>query len=228
MEPDFNPLELRVLGCLLEKERTTPEQYPLSLNALRLACNQKTSRDPVVDFDEDEVTLALESLRDRGLVYYVRQSGARVTKYRHDVTERLSLRADEISILALLLLRGPQTVGELRTRSDRMHGFGSLEQVEETLQRLIDYEDGSLVQILPRESGRKECRYVHTLAPLNEATHAPAAPEPAISTADVPATPAARAPEPNEVAELRAQVETLTARINELESQFADFRQQFE
>ncbi|WP_309385936.1 YceH family protein [Cerasicoccus frondis] len=227
MEPDFSPEEIRVLGCLIEKERTTPEQYPLSLNALRLACNQKTSRDPVVDYDEDEVTLALEALRDRGLVYYVRQSGARVTKYRHDVTERLNLRPDEMTILALLLLRGPQTVGELRTRSDRMYGFGSLEQVENTLDRLVEFEDGPLARMLPRESGRKESRYAHTLAPISES--AALEPAPASAGFQSPGSAPESAPAVSEETELlRAEVEALTARIAELESQFAAFRQQFE
>ncbi|WP_269541345.1 YceH family protein [Cerasicoccus fimbriatus] len=220
MEPDFSPEELRVLGCLIEKERTTPEQYPLSLNALRLACNQKTSRDPIVDYDEDEVTLALEALRDRGLVFYVRQSGARVTKYRHDATDKLNLQPDELTLLALLFLRGPQTVGELRSRSDRMYGFASIDAVEETLQRLINFEDGPLVRLQTRRTGQKEGRYEHTWAPAAEPSLVGEEPVEAVS-----------APKPQPTAddsELRAELEALQARVAELEAQFAEFRRQFE
>lgn len=216
METNFRPEELRVLGCLLEKERTTPEQYPLSLNALRLACNQKTSRDPVVDYEEDEVVRALESLRERHLVYYVRQSGARVTKYRHDVTATLGLTSAETTLLALLLLRGAQTTGELRTRSERMHAFTSLEDVEQTLQAMIEYGDGPLARIQPRRHGQKEKRFEHALTPPADPADESAPSEPAFSSA-------AKADD-----SLREEVEALKARMAELEARFTEFQKQFE
>lgn len=223
MEPNFTPEEIRVLGCLLEKERLTPEQYPLSLNSLRLACNQKSSRWPTVDYDEDQVTRALESLRERKLVYYVRQSGARVTKYRHDVSATLGLSPAEIAVLALLLLRGPQTIGELRGRSDRMHTFESLEEVEQTVQSLIEYEEGALARIAPRFPGQKEKRFEHALAPASESPALEAEPHAAASSA--PQTTPAPTPADDS---LREELTALRARVEELEAKFEAFQKQFE
>jgi len=216
MEPNFNPNEIRVLGCLLEKERLTPEYYPLSLNSLRLACCQKSSRHPVIELDEDQVTRALESLRERHLVFYVRQSGARVTKYRHDVATTLGLSAAEMAVLALLLLRGPQTLGELRTRSDRLYAFESLEEVEQTVQGLIEYEEGPLARVIPRAVGQKEKRFEHALAPASE------------SPAPESESPVSPAPAPAADPSLREEMDALRARVEELEAKFAAFQQQFE
>lgn len=224
MEPNFSPEEIRVLGCLLEKERTTPEHYPLSLNSLRLACNQKSSRHPVVDLDEDQVTRALESLRDRHLVYNVRQSGARVTKYRHDVAATLGLSPAEIAVLALLLLRGPQTIGELRGRSDRLYAFESLEEVELTVQSLIEYEEGALARIVPRGAGQKEKRFEHALAPTHESPAPESETEP---TSTAPSPPAVTDSTPTDNA-LQEEVDELKARLADLETRFEAFQKQFE
>jgi uncharacterized protein len=153
---DADPVELRVLGCLIEKHRTTPDVYPLSLNALRLACNQSTNRDPVVDYDEPAIRDALQRLSRRGWVRLASGPGSRAVKYRHLFDEALGLSPAEISVLAVLMLRGPQTPGELKSRTDRLHAFSSLAELHETLDALIDRE---LVERQPRQPGQKEERY---------------------------------------------------------------------
>ena len=149
-----------MLGALVEKQRTTPDQYPLSLNALRLACNQATNRDPVVEFDEATVREALERLARRRWVRLASGAGSRATKYRHLLDEALDLSAAEISVLAVLMLRGPQTPGELRTRTERLHRFETAEALRETLERLAARE---LVAGVGRRPGQKEDRYAHLL-----------------------------------------------------------------
>ena len=157
---DADPVELRVLGCLIEKQRTTPDQYPLSLNALRLACNQTTNRDPVVEYDEGTIRDALARMSNRGWVRLASGPGSRAAKYRHLFDDALNLSADEISLLAVLVLRGAQTPGELKQRTERLHSFESLPQLEETLEDLVGRE---LVARLPRRPGQKELRYAHLL-----------------------------------------------------------------
>jgi uncharacterized protein len=152
--------ELRVLGVLIEKRRTTPDVYPLSVNSLRLACNQATNRDPVVEYDENTVLDALERLGRRGWTRLASGAGSRSRKYRHLFDEALGLADDELSMLAVLMLRGPQTPGELKQRTDRLHSFADLAAVEDTLLRLIDRE---LAARLPRRPGQKEQRYVQLL-----------------------------------------------------------------
>jgi uncharacterized protein len=152
--------ELRVLGVLIEKRRTTPDVYPLSVNSLRLACNQATNRDPVVEYDEHTVLDALERLGRRGWTRLASGAGSRSRKYRHLFDEALDLADDELSMLAVLMLRGPQTPGELKQRTDRLHSFADLAAVEDTLLRLIDRE---LAARLPRRPGQKEQRYVQLL-----------------------------------------------------------------
>jgi uncharacterized protein YceH (UPF0502 family) len=168
---DAAPEEIRVLGCLIEKQRTTPDQYPLSLNALRLACNQSTSRDPVVDYDEATIRTALEALSRRGWVRLASGAGSRAVKYRHLLHEALELDAAQISLLAVLMLRGPQTAAELRQRTERLHRFEP-EEVEETLARLAEREYAELVPNRPGERGE---RYAHRLGTSAEAT--PTAPD---------------------------------------------------
>ena len=153
--------ELRVLGCLIEKQRTTPDQYPLSLNSLRLACNQSSNRDPVMSLDEDEVRDAVHSLSSAGWVRLASGTGSRAAKYRQLFDESLDLLPSESSLLAMLFLRGPQTVNELRTRTARAHAFADNAQVAETLARLAGAE---LVRELPRETGQRELRWTHLLA----------------------------------------------------------------
>jgi uncharacterized protein YceH (UPF0502 family) len=154
-------VELRVLGCLVEKQRTTPDQYPLSLNALRLACNQTTNRDPVVDYDEETIRSALTRLSNRGWVRLASGPGSRAVKYRHLADEALSVSPAELSLLTVLMLRGDQTPGELKQRTERLHPLASLGEVEATLDGLVARE---LVERLPRCPGQKEQRYAHTLA----------------------------------------------------------------
>jgi uncharacterized protein YceH (UPF0502 family) len=157
---DADPVEVRVLGSLIEKQRTTPDVYPLSLNALRLACNQATNRDPVVDYDEPTIREALQRLARRGWARLASGAGSRAIKYRHLLDEALDLVPSELAVLAVLMLRGPQTLGELKSRTDRLYHFGSLEDVATTLDRLIERE---LATRLPRRPGQKEERYEQLL-----------------------------------------------------------------
>ncbi len=158
MEPDA--VEIRVLGCLLEKQRTTPDAYPLSLNALRLACNQSTSRDPVVDYDEAAIREALARLARRGWTRLASRAGSRAAKYRHLLDEALGIDRSQSALLCVLMLRGPQTPGELKQRSERLASFDGLASVEAVLERLIERE---LAARLPRRPGQKEERYAQLL-----------------------------------------------------------------
>jgi uncharacterized protein YceH (UPF0502 family) len=167
---EADPVQLRVLGCLIEKQRTTPDVYPLSINALRLACNQSTNRDPVVEYDEQMVRAALHALSRKELVRLASGPGSRAVKYRHLLEEKLELSGAELSLLAVLMLRGAQTLGELKQRTDRMHRFDSLPEVSETLDVLVDRE---LVQRLPRRPGQKEERFEHLLGDRSEQTVSP-------------------------------------------------------
>jgi uncharacterized protein len=152
--------QARVLGALIEKEITTPDYYPLSMNALLNACNQKSNREPVTEFDEDTARQALHSLDDKGLAGAVRGSESRVTKYEHRFSEAYNFGRREVAVLCVLLLRGPQTPGELRGRSERLYNFDELSDVQSTLQKLIE-RDPPLVKVLPRQPGTKESRYMH-------------------------------------------------------------------
>jgi uncharacterized protein len=158
VEPDA--VEIRVLGCLIEKQRTTPDQYPLSLNALRLACNQSTNREPVVDYDERTIKAALERMSMRGWTRFASGAGSRALKYRHLLDEALHLSDADLAVLAVMMLRGPQTLGELKARTERLHRFDKLEEVEETLASLAERE---LVVRLSRRPGQKEDRYAQLL-----------------------------------------------------------------
>ncbi len=177
MTHDLDPVELRVLGCLIEKQRTTPDQYPLSLNALRLACNQATNRDPVVDYDELAIRNALHRLAGRGWTRLASGPSSRVAKYRHLFAEALSLDDGELAVLAVLMLRGPQTIGELKGHTERLHRFTDLAAVVATLNGLAERE---LVLQLARRPGQKEERWAHLLG----GDESPA--EPAPSAANSP------------------------------------------
>jgi uncharacterized protein len=157
---DLDPVEIRVLSCLVEKQRTTPDVYPLSLNSLRAACNQSTNRDPVVDYDEPTIRAALDRLSRRGWVRLASGPGSRAVKYRHLLDDALELPDAELALLTVLMLRGAQTPGELKLRAERLHPFESLADVEATLVELIGRE---LVARLPRRPGQKEERYSHLL-----------------------------------------------------------------
>jgi uncharacterized protein YceH (UPF0502 family) len=168
-------VELRVLGCLIEKQRTTPEAYPLSLNALRLACNQSTNREPIVDYDEPTIRSALDRLSQKGWTRLASGPGSRAAKFRHLFDEALRVSDEEISLLAVLMLRGPQTPGELKQRTQRLHPFADLAELEAGLQALVERE---LVGRLPRQPGQKEQRYRHLLEEETVQRPAPHAEEP--------------------------------------------------
>jgi uncharacterized protein YceH (UPF0502 family) len=208
--------ELRVLGVLIEKRRTTPDAYPLSVNSLRLACNQATNRDPVVEYDEHTVLDALERLGRRGWTRLASGAGSRSRKYRHLFDEALELADDELSMLAVLMLRGPQTPGELKQRTDRMHPFADLAAVEDTLLRLIDRE---LAASLPRRPGQKEQRYVQLLDGGGDG-ETPAAAEP---TRPSFAEPSA-APEQYAGSPLEERVDSLERQVAELSGELRALR----
>jgi uncharacterized protein YceH (UPF0502 family) len=216
MDMLLTDVETRVLGSLVEKELTTPEYYPLSLNALVNACNQKSNRDPVMNLDEAAVREALRALDKKGLAGAADNMVSRVTKYEHRLQEAYNFTRHEIAILSELLLRGPQTPGELRSRADRMHQFDDLGIVQSTLQRLMKREP-PLVKVLPRQPGTKEARYAHLLSGDLEVSPDPAAGAAASSTISS-----------DRIARLEDQVETLQAEIADLKQQFAAFRKQFE
>jgi uncharacterized protein YceH (UPF0502 family) len=208
-----------VLGSLVEKELTTPEYYPLSLNALVNACNQKSNRDPAMNLEEDAVREALRTLEKKGLAGPADNMVSRVSKYEHRLQEAYNFTRHETAVLAELLLRGPQTPGELRNRADRMHTFDDLGVVHTTLQRLMKREP-PLVKVLPRQPGTKEARYAHLLsgdvvAPRVDAT-----------AAEVAMTPSASGTE--RISRLEDQIEKLQSEIADLKQQFAAFRRQFE
>jgi uncharacterized protein YceH (UPF0502 family) len=208
-------IEARVLGALIEKDITTPDYYPLSLNALVNACNQKSNRDPVMNLDEDAVRQALNSLHDSNLAGPAGGADSRVAKYEHRLQEVFNFTRAENALLCVLLLRGPQTPGELRGRTERMHSFTELADVQSGLQRLMQREP-SLVKMLPRPPGTKESRYAHLLCGDVEAYEGTSSPVAGASADDL------------RVVQLEEQVKSLAERIAVLEQQFAAFRKQFE
>ena len=209
MDFTLHPTEVRVLGSLLEKEITTPEYYPMSLNALVAACNQKSNRDPVVQFDEETVEAALQTLRDKGLLLAITGAGSRVPKYGHRISEKLNLGRRELAIMCELMLRGPQTLGELRNRGERMHRFDDLSEVETVIERLPE-----LIVKLGRRPGEKEVRYAHLLSG-----------PPSVAEEEAEAAPPARG---DRITALEAEVAELRSQLDDLKRQFAGFRQQFE
>ena len=217
---ELTDVEVRVLGALIEKDMTTPDYYPLSLNALVNACNQKSSRVPVVDYDGPVVREAIEKLQAKKLAAVLTGRDHRVPKYRHWAWETLALGNREMSLLCLLMLRGPQTPGELKGRTERMYTFDDLESVENCLQRLIGRESGALAAKLPRQPGSRESRYVHLLAGEVQVETGPSAlPTPPIAT---------RSSRDEKIEALEARVTSLEAKIDDLRSTFESFREQFE
>ncbi len=214
--------QARVLGALVEKSVITPDNYPLTLNSLLAACNQITSREPVVSYDESTALRALENLRDQKLAITT-TAESRTPKYRHKLTERFELSSAELAVLCLLLLRGPQTVGELRTRSGRLHEFASLTEVEETLAALAAKSPQSIVTRLPRAPGTKESRYAHLLCgPVV------AAPEPMATSISEPTSAAPITSPIQRIALLEQEVAALRSEIAALRADLAGFRKQFE
>jgi uncharacterized protein len=219
----LTPIETRVLGALVEKDITTPDYYPLSLNALVNACNQKNNRDPVLTLEEDAVREALSGLQSERLAGPARGADSRVTKYEHRLQEVYNFTRGEIAVLCVLLLRGPQTPGELRGRTERMHRFEDLDQVQATLQRLMQREP-PLAAVLPRQPGTKESRYAHLMSgdiDLTALEHA------------VTASPATGGASPDSglgdrIAHLEQTVAELKSRIEDLTRELTDFRRQFQ
>lgn len=221
MQLTLTAIEARVLGALIEKEITTPEYYPLSLNALANACNQKSNRDPVLHLEENDIRRALNHLESQSLVRSVSAHDSRVTKFEHRLQDAFNFYRPEIAIICELLLRGPQTPGELRTRASRMHPFDDLESVHSALQRLAKREP-SLVAVLPRQHGMKEARYAHLLGDASPVEIA------AESATRSYALDSNATPQIDHVAALADEVAQLRAQIADLQSQFAAFRKQFE
>jgi hypothetical protein len=209
--------EVRVLGCLMEKEMATPEYYPLTLNALINACNQKSNRDPVVSYDEGIVVYALNGLRERKLI---RQSNAsRVAKYEQIFSNELKLVTSEQAIVCILLLRGPQTAGEIRSRTDRLYAFPNLEEVQKVITNLEDME---LVSKLPRQPGRKESRYTHLLSGMPR--------EKPVETIIRPrvAPEVDQSSETDSISKLQEQMDELREEMKSLQAEFARFKSQFD
>ena len=219
MDQILTQVEVRVLGSLMEKEITTPEYYPLTLNALVNACNQISNRDPVVSFDERTVARALESLREKRLAWMVTGIG-RVPKYEHRFSEALKLAEQELAVLCVLMLRGPQTVGEIRGRTGRLYEFKELEEVELTLQALMTAEPPLAIK-LPRQPGTKESRYAHLLAGEVRVEEREAAPRLEPATLEV-------RQENERIAKLEEELTHVRNELADLKRQFVDFKKQFE
>jgi len=215
---ELNENEARVLGALLEKEITTPDYYPLSLNSLVNACNQKSNREPVMNLDEDAVRGALRTLHDNSLARSVSAADSRVTKYEHRLQEAFNFDRREAALFCELLLRGPQTPGELRTRAERMHRFDDLSEAQSALQRLMNREP-PLVKVVARQPGTKESRYMHLLS-------GDAQPVTSAVGREVPA--ALERGRMDELSSLSSEMAELRRDVAELKQQFAAFRKQFE
>ena len=206
-------IEARILGCLVEKQLTTPEYYPLTMNALTAACNQKSNREPVMSLDETSLLAAIDDLRDKNLVYLYYGSTSRTVKYKHMLASVYELDEAQVAVMALLFLRGPQTVGELRGLSDRLHEFGGIGEVQETIDGLAK-RDEPLVIALPKQPGQKEPRYTHLLSgdiDIEALAASAAAPKAAVVTGAA-----------NE------RIEALENEVKALREEFAEFRKQFE
>lgn len=216
----LTPTEVRLLGSLIEKELTTPDYYPLTLNSLTLACNQKNNRHPVTNLTETEVEHALNSLRDKNLAYVFHGSTSRVPKYKHVMTEVFHLNPPELAVMCVLMLSGPQTIGEIRGRGARFHNFSGLEEVEAALHSLTVKDPENLVVRLSRQSGQKEARYAHLLCG-----------EVSVEQLEEEAPVKKRAASPAEtdrLDRLEGEVGTLTSEVESLKKQFEDFKKQFE
>jgi uncharacterized protein YceH (UPF0502 family) len=220
MEIQLNPIEVRVLGVLIEKQMATPDYYPLTLNALINACNQKTSRDPVMNLDETEVENALLSLRNQRLVWQVKEQGSRVVKYEQNMKNIAEFSKSELALLCVLMLRGPQTVGELKTRTTRVIEFHGLSAVEHCLQKLMAHENGPFVLKMPRQAGHKECRYAQLFCPIIE-------PDNTGNDDEIAHETERNDDKNNRIQMLEQKVENLYAELNELREQFLEFKKEF-
>ena len=218
MATKLTPTEVRVLASLVEKQLTTPEYYPLTLNALMAACNQKSNRDPVMSLGDTEIQAAIDSLRDQSLVYLYYGTGTRTVKYKHMLPGVFELDAAGVAVLAVLMLRGPQTIGEIRERSGRMHEFGDLNEVQETLDDLSRRDEPLLVR-LERQPGQKEARYAHLLSGEIDVNSLPTAAEKRSSGFSADAS---------RIESLETEVFTLKNELAEFKATFDEFRKQFD
>jgi uncharacterized protein YceH (UPF0502 family) len=221
MALSLNEIEVRILGSLIEKEICTPDYYPMTLNALTNACNQKNNRDPIVNYEETTVVRGLDSLREKSLVAMVTGAGMRVPKYRQKLTEVLALTEQQVAAMDILMLRGPQTVGEIRNRGSVLFAFQGLDEVESVLQSLVERTPDILVTKLPRLAGQKEIRFAHLLC---------GEPQTVQSVVELPPE-AARVQVQSEnerIVKLEVTVQTLQTQIDELKNQLAEFKKQFE
>ena len=216
MLDQLTEVEARVVGSLVEKQLTTPEYYPLTLNALAAACNQKSNRDPVMSLDETAIMTAVDALRDKNLVYLYYGTGSRTVKYKHMLPSVYGLDDAGVAIVAVLLLRGPQTIGELRERTSRLHEFSSLGEVQETLDALSRRDD-PVVAKLERQAGQKESRYAHLLSG-----------EPVIHESVAPARHAGGTHSDRRIEDLEREVESLKSELASFRTMFDEFRKQFE
>src|SRR5687767_408759 len=219
MSTVLSEIEARVLASLAEKQITTPEYYPLTLNSLTTACNQKNNRNPVTAYTEDQVSQALETLREKNLTYVFYGSTSRVPKYKHVMPEVIHLSPPELALMCALMLRGPQTPGELRGNASRLHEFHSLEEIEQTLTDLMSRDGDPLVARLPRQAGQKEIRFAHLLSgevALDEVAE-PTAPRRMVT-----------APQTDRIGKLEEEVNVLKTQVEELRQQLETFKRQFE
>jgi uncharacterized protein YceH (UPF0502 family) len=218
MLEQLTEVEARVLGSLVEKQLTTPEYYPLTLNALTAACNQKSNRDPVVSYDETTIMTAIDSLRDKNLVYLYYGTSSRAVKYKHMMPSVFDLDAAGVALVAVLLLRGPQTIGELRERTGRLHEFAGLGEVQEALDNLTRRDEPLIIK-LERQAGQKEARYAHLLCgPVDQsaAMHIRESREASSSGKE------------DKIAKLESEIENLRGEFASLRETFEEFRKQFE
>ncbi len=220
MDIVLNDIEVRILGCLIEKEITTPDYYPLSLNALTNACNQKSNRNPVVSYEEMSVVRGLDSLQEKELSEKLYKLDSRVPKYQHSFRVKFDLSCSEVAVLCVLMLHGPQTIGEIRGRSNRIYKFDDLNEVEEVLKGLMDKEHPMMTK-LPRQIGRKECRYMHLLSGNYEFEESEKTFSQEVATLQVRA-------ENERIAKLEDKLATLRREFDDLKEDFSDLKSQFE
>ncbi|MBI9070721.1 MAG: YceH family protein [Melioribacteraceae bacterium] len=215
MDIKLNEMEVRVIGCLIEKKITTPEYYPLSINSLTTACNQKSNREPVVGYDEEDVEETLQGLIEKGFITEVFGSG-RVVKYRERFTQEMDFKSAKTAVITVLFLRGPQTAGEIRSRSARLHQFENLGEVQKILNDLATAENGPFIIKLEKEVGRKENRYFHLF-------HG----EEFINTLGIEKESTKPVEKSSEIVELKEEIESLKNGLNELRNEFEKFKNQF-
>jgi len=228
MELVLDAVEARIMGVLIEKQMTTPDYYPLTLNALVGACNQKSNREPVMRLDNEQVSQALKQLRDKHLVWQIRTHGSRTAKYEHNLQQAVAdFSGKELALLCILLLRGPQTPGELKTRTSRMFEFHGLAALEHALNKLISHEQGPFIVKLERRPGHKENRYAHLFCGPVQAEPVSSGDEPP-QTAPTRPRAAASSDQEARVAALEQKVRDLETELEALKNSFRDFKSQFE